>query len=158
MLAARAQVLGGAGDDAITVVADRASVAGGEGNDAITVTADRIDAVAGGDGDDVISVAGGEAARVSGGAGNDLILIAAETATLDFAAGDGEDRLHVADGSLVVIRTEEDVSVERQDDGTLRLTLASGDSLRIEGAGEVLFFPPEGPSRRIHATTVDLRV
>jgi len=158
VLAGLAQVSGGQGDDAVTVVADRASVAGGAGNDVLSVTADRIEAVSGGDGDDVITVAGGEAARVSGGAGNDLLLIAAERATLDFAAGDGADRLQVAAGSVVVIRAEGDFAVARQEDGTLRLTLASGDTLAIEGAGEVVFAPPQGPARRIHATTVDLRV
>ncbi|SFI88837.1 calcium-binding protein [Albimonas pacifica] len=158
-VAGRAAVDAGTGDDAVSVLADRVDrVAGGAGNDALTVEGRRIGAVEGGAGDDAIAVSGGEARRVSGGAGDDLILVAAERATVTFAAGDGHDRLTVARGSTVLVQAEGDHALSRQDDGALLLTLAGGETLRIEGAGEVFFAPPGGLPASIHATAIDARL
>lgn len=155
--AGTAMLNGGEGDDVVNLMADRAkAVLGGAGNDVLNVTAAQGGLISGGEGDDVISVQGGVFEAVLGGAGNDMIVVAEAEARVIFAAGDGHDVLRVEDGARVVIAAEDPISVQQGDDGAQLLTLASGDTLRIEDAGEIIFAAPQDATRPLFRATLDL--
>ncbi|MGG7567478.1 hypothetical protein ACQ5SO_15115 [Rhodovulum sp. DZ06] len=156
--AGRADLRGGAGDDVLNVAAERATaVRGGAGRDVLNVTAATGGVIDGGAGDDVISVQGGVFEAVTGGAGDDLVVVAEAEAKVVFGAGDGADVLRVEEGARVILMAEDPVSIEESDDGARLVTLGSGDTLRIEGAGEVIFGVAQDARPLVAAAGFDLR-
>ncbi|WP_462381112.1 DUF4214 domain-containing protein [Pseudomonas sp. Marseille-QA0892] len=103
-------IVGGNGNDFITVNGDRDTVLfGGDGDDTL-VTSGGDDSVTGGAGDDSISTGAGDDTIVSGqgndtidgGTGFDMVQIAGDKANYDFAVEDGKLVVTAKDGSASV--------------------------------------------------------
>ena len=96
-------------------------------------------AVGGGDGNDRIAVSVADTMGIRGGAGNDTITATGGTFALHFAAGDGQDFVHLAAGAEAVVMLDasltDDWSVEHGDD-TLTLRWGAGLSVTFQGLGQ----------------------
>ena len=138
-----AGVSGGDGNDAIAVHGTQVfRVDGGAGADAISVVAHHALGVKGGDGNDVITVTALHAG-VWGGAGDDVLRVDADTVSLEFQAGDGNDLVHFADGvdATITVRgslasTPDDYSINEGEDGSITVSFGTGDSITLANAGQ----------------------
>ncbi len=150
-------ISGGEGDDAIAVEA-RAGLAGleaaaawfavaaeppvvalAEGGASAQVGAQAARAYAdvdGGAGNDVISVRTGSVLAVAGGAGSDTIQVGGGTVALVYGAGDGDDRVTVAEGAQVVLQIAPEAGPWTVEFGEEGMTVRMADgSVKFEGLG-----------------------
>jgi hypothetical protein len=138
----------GDGDD-LAVTLGYSKVNGGAGNDtliAVDRTADHSEqaghaVLAGGDGDDDIQI--GRNSVANGGTGNDKITLMREGSTVEFARGDGHDKVFSADDFTLAISgySKDDITLTKQDgnlvvsfagsDDTITINLPDGKSVSI---------------------------
>jgi hypothetical protein len=155
---------GDGGDLVVTL--GYSQVDGGAGNDtliAVDTSADHVDQVGhavlrGGEGDDDIQI--GRNSVASGGAGNDTITLMRWGSTVEFARGDGQDKVFAAhdltldisgygkgdvmltkaDGNLVVsfAGSDDSITINLPDDKIVRFTFDNGTEMAVNGADEEL--------------------
>lgn len=137
---------GGSGSDRLFVEAEGTVwyVDGGEGDDEMTIRALSAAFIDGGSGDDTIRIAG-TATYISGGTGNDHLVLDTPggRATVDMFEGDGHDLVEI-NGALETRRngidgatlTESDISVAKNDDGTISVKFqGSDDAVTVKFTG-----------------------
>ncbi|WP_320197975.1 calcium-binding protein [Agrobacterium sp. rho-13.3] len=128
----------GDGDD-VVVTLGYSRVDGGAGNDtliAVDNTADHSDQAGhavlnGGEGDDDIQI--GRNSVANGGTGNDKITLVRGGSTVEFARGDGQDRVFAADDFALAISgySKNDVSVTKQDGNIIISFAGSQDTITV---------------------------
>lgn len=144
-------VLGGAGDDAITVSATSASIAGGRGDDTLTGGAGD-DVLAGDAGNDTIADGGGSD-TVDGGDGDDVVLASADGADDHYDGNSGHDTLDYSSTTITVTidlrnGTAQGVEIGRDlIQGFEEIIAGSGDDVIHAGTGSVVLTGGAGNDR-----------
>jgi hypothetical protein len=133
-----ASVDAGTGND-LVVTHGYSTVQGDAGNDrliALDRSGDNLNQVghavlSGGDGDDDIQI--GRNSVANGGTGNDTITLIREGSTVEFARGDGQDKIFAADDFALAISgySKEDVNVTKQDGNLIVSFAGSNDTITI---------------------------
>lgn len=169
----------GDGDD-LVVTLGYSQVEGGEGNDTLIgldYSGDHYDqkgyaTISGGAGDDDIQIGRNSVAR--GGTGDDIVTLMREGSTVEFARGDGQDKIFAADDFAMAISgySASDVFVEKvdgnlvlsfagaadrvtinlPDEKQLKLSFADGSEMTLSGADESL-----EPTFKVKATAPEWR-